>query len=562
MGDVRERHIAGPHACTSRLGARGRRRADDRARSSARYLERAGYETRVAADGPAALEAAGERRVDLVVLDLMLPGHRRPGGDAQAAPRRPDRAPAIILLTARGEESDRITGLRLGADDYVVKPFSPGELVARVDAVLRRAARRRRPSPQVDPGGRRGHRRRRRAGSRAAARRSRSPQREFELLTFLARHPGQAFTREELMERVWRFSFYTDTSTVTVHVRRLRAKLEPDPDAPRLIETVWGVGYRFAAAAIDPRASPSRWSPRRRRIGARRRWRYGGDAGADDVRAARAARAPRRRGGARARGAARAASAGCAGSSPRVALLVVAPARRSSSPCSSADVRLAATTRSSPRCSCAYAATLGALGACLLAARRAWPTSTRSGRRSPPSPTAAATSAPASRAAARSPTSAADVDAMIARAGRRGARPPRAGRRRLARPAHADHVAAAAGRGDRGRRGRRARRAREYVARMAHARARARRADRRPVRADAPGGRRAALEDGAGRAGRARRGGGRGDAPAGRGVRAWTCARVLDAGDPLRDRRRRAAAARALQPHPERDPPHPGRRER
>jgi two-component system response regulator ResD len=169
----------------------------------ARYLERAGYETRVAPDGPAALEAAGERRVDLVVLDLMLPGI-----DGLEVMRRLRRgtgpAPAIILLTARGEESDRITGLRLGADDYVVKPFSPGEDVALTV-------------------------------------------REFELLAFLARHAGQAFTREELMERVWRFSFYTDTSTVTVHVRRLRSKLEPDPDAPRLIETVWGVGYRFAS---------------------------------------------------------------------------------------------------------------------------------------------------------------------------------------------------------------------------------------------------------------------------------------------------------------------------
>jgi two-component system response regulator ResD len=169
----------------------------------ARYLERAGYETRVAPDGPAALEAAGERRVDLVVLDLMLPGI-----DGLEVMRRLRRgtgpAPAIILLTARGEESDRITGLRLGADDYVVKPFSPGEDVALTV-------------------------------------------REFELLAFLARHAGQAFTREELMERVWRFSFYTDTSTVTVHVRRLRNKLEPDPDAPRLIETVWGVGYRFAS---------------------------------------------------------------------------------------------------------------------------------------------------------------------------------------------------------------------------------------------------------------------------------------------------------------------------
>jgi len=209
----------------------------------ARYLDRAGYETRVAEDGPAALRAAAEGPVDLVVLDLMLPGID--GLEVMRRLRRgPGDAPAVILLTARGEESDRITGLRLGADDYVVKPFSPGQLVARVDAVLRRIP----PEPagpevvragdvEIDVGGHRVTR-----GGEPVALTSR----EFELLTFLARHAGHAFSREELMERVWGFSFYTDTSTVTVHVRRLRAKLEADPQAPRLIETVWGVGYRFA----------------------------------------------------------------------------------------------------------------------------------------------------------------------------------------------------------------------------------------------------------------------------------------------------------------------------
>ena len=157
--------------------------------------------------------------------------------------QRPDRT-AIILLTAKGEESDRITGLRLGADDYVVKPFSPAELVARVDAVLRRLE----PEPdhqpplrfgdlEIDPAARRV----RRGGEELAL-----TQREFELLLFLARHPGQAFTRDALMDRVWQFSFYTDTSTVTVHIRRLRAKVEADPTQPRHIETVWGVGYRFS----------------------------------------------------------------------------------------------------------------------------------------------------------------------------------------------------------------------------------------------------------------------------------------------------------------------------
>jgi two-component system, OmpR family, response regulator ResD len=209
----------------------------------ARYLERAGYETRVAVDGPQALAAAGEDRVDLVVLDLMLPGID--GLEVMRRLRGRPAPPAIILLTARGEEHDRITGLRLGADDYVVKPFSPAELVARVDAVLRRA-----PVADAEPevidagevlidvGGRRVTR-----GDEDIA----LTAREFELLVFLARHAGRAFSREELMERVWHFSFYTDTSTVTVHVRRLRAKLEADPETPRLIETVWGVGYRFAA---------------------------------------------------------------------------------------------------------------------------------------------------------------------------------------------------------------------------------------------------------------------------------------------------------------------------
>jgi DNA-binding response OmpR family regulator len=211
----------------------------------ARYLERAGYRARVASDGPQALAAAGEERVDLVVLDLMLPG--LDGLEVMRRLRGGPAPPAIILLTARGEESDRITGLRLGADDYVVKPFSPGELVARVDAVLRRAPAGdgapeviRALGVEIDVGGRRVLR----DGEEISL-----TAREFELLAFLARHAGRAFTREQLMERVWRFSFYTDTSTVTVHVRRLRSKLEPAPETPRLIETVGGVGYRFAAPA-------------------------------------------------------------------------------------------------------------------------------------------------------------------------------------------------------------------------------------------------------------------------------------------------------------------------
>ena len=211
-----------------------------------RYLERAGYETRVAPDGLQALELAGARRPDLVILDLMLPGldglevmrRLRALDEGGVRPRLP-----IILLTARGEESDRVVGLRLGADDYVVKPFSPNELVARVEAVLRRAD----PAPEhepplefadlrIEPETRRAYVR----GEEAAL-----TQREFDLLLFLARHPGRVFSREQLMDAVWQYSFYTDTSTVTVHIRRLRAKIELEPAEPKHVQTVWGVGYRF-----------------------------------------------------------------------------------------------------------------------------------------------------------------------------------------------------------------------------------------------------------------------------------------------------------------------------
>jgi two-component system, OmpR family, response regulator ResD len=206
------------------------------------YLERAGFRTRIAHDGRAALAAVDEHRPDLVVLDLMLPG--LDGLQVMRRLReRPIRPLAIILLTARGEESDRVVGLRLGADDYVVKPFSAAELVARVDAVLRRVETTDVPEPslcfdglEIDPAGH--------AVTVGGARASLS-QREFDLLLFLARNPGRAFTRAELMERVWQFSFYTDTATVTVHVRRLRSKIETDPANPHFIQTVWGVGYRF-----------------------------------------------------------------------------------------------------------------------------------------------------------------------------------------------------------------------------------------------------------------------------------------------------------------------------
>ncbi|HKA66466.1 MAG TPA: response regulator transcription factor [Solirubrobacterales bacterium] len=210
-----------------------------------RYMERAGYEIYRAADGPEALRLAGMHRPDLVVLDVMLPGidglevmrqlHERPG------PRI-----AVILLTARGEESDRLVGLRHGADDYVVKPFSPAELVARVDAVLRRvspAGDEDEEAPAIEHGPLRIEPATRRVfldGEELSL-----TQREFDLLAYLAAHPGRVYSRDQLMEAVWDYPFFTDTSTVTVHVRRLRAKLGDDPAEPRFIETVWGVGYRL-----------------------------------------------------------------------------------------------------------------------------------------------------------------------------------------------------------------------------------------------------------------------------------------------------------------------------
>ena len=207
-----------------------------------RYLERAGYRTRIAADGVQAIEAAARQRPDLVVLDLMLP--RIDGLEVMRRLREQDHDRiAVILLTAKGEESDRVIGLRLGADDYVVKPFSPAELVARVDAVLRRVDTAPSQEPPIEVGELR---------IEPAARRVfvgdeevQLTQREFDVLVFLARHPGQVFSRNQLMDAVWQYSFYTDTSTVTVHVRRLRAKIEADPAQPRHIQTVWGVGYRF-----------------------------------------------------------------------------------------------------------------------------------------------------------------------------------------------------------------------------------------------------------------------------------------------------------------------------
>ncbi|MDX2757437.1 response regulator transcription factor [Streptomyces europaeiscabiei] len=208
------------------------------------YLHRAGFAVDVAADGLTAVARAAARPPDLVVLDLMLPG--MDGLEVCRRIREAGPLP-VIMLTARGDEEDRVLGLEVGADDYVTKPFSPRELVLRVESVLRRtgalAAVRAEPAEAwlrdgplaLAPTARRATR----DGAELAL-----TIREFDLLEFFLRNPGRATSREELMRRVWGWEF-GDLSTVTVHVRRLREKVEDDPASPRLISTVWGVGYRF-----------------------------------------------------------------------------------------------------------------------------------------------------------------------------------------------------------------------------------------------------------------------------------------------------------------------------
>jgi DNA-binding response OmpR family regulator len=208
-----------------------------------RYLERAGYEVTHAADGLAALDRFADQRPDLVVLDLMLPGVD--GLEVCRRLRSGGSDVPVIMLTALGEEADRVLGLQLGADDYVSKPFSPRELVLRVQSVLRRAA-----GPVAPDAGSQvlvdgdlvvdtGRRVARLAGAELAL-----TVREFDLLAYLVRHPARAFRRAQLLAAVWGWEF-GDQSTVTVHVRRLREKVEADPAQPRRIVTVWGVGYRY-----------------------------------------------------------------------------------------------------------------------------------------------------------------------------------------------------------------------------------------------------------------------------------------------------------------------------
>lgn len=216
---------------------------DDRtvAEVVARYLERDGHEVEWVSDGRAAIDRAVAEPPDLVVLDLMLP--KVDGLEVCRRVRALAPIP-VIMLTARGDETDRVIGLDLGADDYVTKPFSPRELVSRVRAVLRRTGA---ANPSGDPQVLTAGALTVDVPARAVSVDGRSvslTSREFELLVHLMRHPRRAFRREELLERVWGYTV-GDTSTVTVHVRRLREKLEDDPANPRWIATVWGVGYRF-----------------------------------------------------------------------------------------------------------------------------------------------------------------------------------------------------------------------------------------------------------------------------------------------------------------------------
>lgn len=217
-----------------------------------RYLERDGFHVKEAADGHTALGLLRDEPPDLLILDLMLPGVdgltiTRRLRDADNPMLMTENEVPIIMLTAKTDERDRIHGLELGADDYVTKPFSPQELVARVKAVMRRlhagnAANAERPLRferlYIDP-------------------RTRDvllddkpvilTAKEFDLLWFLASRPRQVFTRDQLLDQVWGYAFYGDPSTVTVHVRRLREKIEPDSANPVFIQTVWGVGYKFEA---------------------------------------------------------------------------------------------------------------------------------------------------------------------------------------------------------------------------------------------------------------------------------------------------------------------------
>ncbi|GAB4582004.1 MAG: response regulator YycF [Anaerolineales bacterium] len=209
-----------------------------------RYLERDGFKVREAADGYACLDALASSIPDLIVLDLMLPGIDGLTITRQLRMNPKYKAIPIVMLTAKGETNDRIRGLDLGADDYIPKPFAPREVVSRVNAVLRRVG-----TPAIEQG------KRLELGDLVVDAGARSVNigaknillsaKEFDLLYHFAQHPRQVFTREQLLEQVWGYEFFGDASTVTVHIRRLREKIEVNPSDPKWIVTVWGVGYKF-----------------------------------------------------------------------------------------------------------------------------------------------------------------------------------------------------------------------------------------------------------------------------------------------------------------------------
>lgn len=214
------------------------------------YLRREGYSVRSAGDGQLALKALGEQTPSLIVLDLMLP--KVDGIEILRQVRQHSGDVPVIMLTARGQETDRIYGLELGADDYVVKPFSPAELVARIRAVLRRTQAGATPQDggplikfdelEIDP------------PTRTVKVRGTAVEltaTEFNLLEFMAEHPRQVFSRDKLLDSVWGYNEYVDPSTVTVHIRRLREKIEIDPGKPKCLLTVWGVGYKFDPEGVS-----------------------------------------------------------------------------------------------------------------------------------------------------------------------------------------------------------------------------------------------------------------------------------------------------------------------
>ncbi|NJN44364.1 MAG: response regulator transcription factor [Anaerolineae bacterium] len=209
-----------------------------------RYLQREGFRVREAADGYACLDAIADQVPDLIVLDLMLPGIDGLTITRQLRMNPKHKAIPIVMLTAKGETNDRIRGLDIGADDYIPKPFAPREVVSRVNAVLRRTG-----EPIIEVG--------ERleigdvaidAGARTVTINGKNialSAKEFDLLYYFAQQPRQVFNREQLLENVWGYEFFGDASTVTVHIRRLREKIETDPSDPKRIVTVWGVGYKF-----------------------------------------------------------------------------------------------------------------------------------------------------------------------------------------------------------------------------------------------------------------------------------------------------------------------------